>query len=168
MCTRNDKHLMYGSRDIEHDGYNFLSFQTIFCSFTPPTTQKKETFWKNEKKSEDIIILHMCTINDSHIMHGSWDMEHDGHNLLSFWTIFCRFTSLTIGKIKILEKGKNPWRYYHFTHVYDKWRSNNLWFLRYGVRWTEFMSSYAMAEFMSWIYVMLFKCTKNYDQMIIC
>ena len=36
-------------------------------------------------------ILHMCTINDSHMMYGSWDMEHDRHNFLSFWTIFCLF-----------------------------------------------------------------------------
>ena len=139
-----------------------------FLPFYPNNNPKKETFWRNEKTPGDIIILHMCTINDSHIMYGSWDMEHDGHNFLSFWTIFCTFTPLTIRKIKILKKGKKPWRYYLFTHVYDKWQSNDLWFLRYGVRWTEFMSCCAMTEFMSWIYVMLHKCTKNYDQMIVC
>ena len=30
----------------------------------------------------------MCNINDSHMMYGSWDMEHDRQNFLSFWTIF--------------------------------------------------------------------------------
>ena len=25
-------------------------------------------------------------------MYGSWDMEHDRHKFLSFWTIFCPFT----------------------------------------------------------------------------
>ena len=79
----------------------------------------------------------MCTINDNHIMYGSWDMEHEGHNFLSFWTIFCPFTPLTTRKIKILKNGKKPWRYYHFTHVYDKWQSNHLYFLRYGVQLTE-------------------------------
>ena len=75
-----------------------------------------------KKTLGDIIILHMCTRNDNHIMYGSWDMEHNGHNFLSFWTIFCPFTTLTTQKIKILKKGKKPWRYYHFTHVFDKWQ----------------------------------------------
>ena len=43
-------------------------------------------------------------------------------------------------KIKILKKWKNDWRYYLFTHVYNKWRSNDVWFLRCGV-WQIFLSS---------------------------
>ena len=146
----------------------------IFCHFRlffallPNQQPKKRKILKKWKSTWDIIILHMCTINDSHIMYGSWDMEHDGQDFLSFWTIFCPFTPLTIRKIEILKERKKPWRYYLFTHEYNKWQSNDLWFLRYGVWWTEFMSCYAMTELMSWIYVMLHKCTKNYDQMIIC
>ena len=37
---------------------------------------------------EDIIILQMCTINDSYMMYGSWDNERDGQDFLSFWTSF--------------------------------------------------------------------------------
>ena len=48
----------------------------------------------------------MCTINDNHMMYGSWDMEYDGQNLLSFWTICCLFTPLTTWKIKISKKWK--------------------------------------------------------------
>ena len=33
---------------------------------------------------------------------------------------------------------KNTWRYYHFTHVYHKWQSYDVWFLRYEAWWTEF------------------------------
>ena len=40
------------------------------------------------------------------MMYGSWDMEHDGHNFLSFWTIFCPFTPLTPQKMKISKKWK--------------------------------------------------------------
>ena len=36
--------------------------------------------------------------------YGSWDMEHDGQNFLSFRAIFCPFTLLTPQKIKILKK----------------------------------------------------------------
>ena len=52
--------------------------------------------------------------------YGSWDMEHDGQNFLSFRAIFCPFTLLTPQKIKILKKWKNAWRYYHFTKMYQK------------------------------------------------
>ena len=31
-----------------------------------------------EKAPGDIIILHMCTKNDDHMMYGSWDMVRDG------------------------------------------------------------------------------------------
>ena len=67
-----------------------------------------------------------------------WDVEHNRQNFLSFWTIFCPFTPLITWKIKFLKKGKRPWRYYRFTHVYNKWQSNDLWFLRYGVQCREF------------------------------
>ena len=45
--------------------------------------------------SLDIIILHMCTINENHMMYGSLDMDRDRQNSFSFWTIFCLFTPLT-------------------------------------------------------------------------
>ena len=46
---------------------------------------------------------------------------------------------LTTWKIKIWknEKKKNTWSYYHFTHVYYKWQPYDVWFLRYGVQWTD-------------------------------
>ena len=70
------------------------------------------------------------------MMYGSWDMKCNRQN--SLWTIFCPFTLLTTQKIKILKNWKNTWRYYHFTHVYDKWQSYDVWFLRYEAWWTEF------------------------------
>ena len=52
------------------------------------------------------------------MMYGSWDNERNGQIFLSFWTIFWFFIPLTTQKIKILEKYKKTWRYYHSTHVY--------------------------------------------------
>ena len=47
-------------------------------------------------------------------------MEHDRHNFLSFWTVFCPFTHLWIRKIKIFQKNeKNTGIYYHFTKIND-------------------------------------------------
>ena len=82
---------------------------TIFCHFgrffafcPPPPSEQPE----KSKARGYIIILHMCTLNDSHMMYGSWDMERDGQNVLSFWTIFCLFTPLKKRKFKILNKMK--------------------------------------------------------------
>ena len=38
-----------------------------------------------KKEPGDIIILHMCIINDNHMMYGSRDMEHDGHRHFVGW-----------------------------------------------------------------------------------
>ena len=35
ICTTNYNHMMYDSWDMECDRHNFLSFWTVFCSFTP-------------------------------------------------------------------------------------------------------------------------------------
>ena len=49
-CNINDNPMMYGSWNFERDGQNFLSFQTIFCLFTPLTAHKFK-IWKNEKNT---------------------------------------------------------------------------------------------------------------------
>ena len=51
---------------------------------------------------------------------------------------FLPFNPLTTRKIKFLQKWKNAWRY-HFTNVYRKWKSYDIWFLRDGVPQTEFV-----------------------------
>ena len=35
-----------------------------------------------KKTPEDTILLHMCTMNEDHMMHGFWDMECDRYNFL--------------------------------------------------------------------------------------
>ena len=37
------------------------------------------------------ISFYTCPINENHIMYGSCDTEHDRHDFLLFWVIFCRF-----------------------------------------------------------------------------
>ena len=132
-----------GSWDMERDRHNFLSFWTIFCPFTPLTTQKTKILkkWKkNQNKPETAgdIISQKCTINGNRMMYDSWDMKRDRQNFLSFRAIFCPFTPLQPKKSKFWKNEKNIWRYHHFTHVYNKWKSYDVWFLRYGVQQTEF------------------------------
>ena len=128
-CTINDNHIMYGSWDMEDERHNFiyfLSFWTIFCSFThTPNNPKNQNFEKMKETPGDIIILHKCNINDNHIMYGSWDMEHTD-------IIFCQF-----GPFLALLLYPTPWRYYHFTDIYHKWQSHDIWSLRYEVWQTE-------------------------------
>ena len=111
---------------------DFFVIFNHFLSFYPHNNPKIKISKKWNKKPGDIIILHMCTINENHMMHSSWDMEHDKQNFLSFWTTFCPFTSLKTLKIKILKIWKNTWRYHHFTLVHQKSWSYVLLFLRYG------------------------------------
>ena len=94
--------LRYGAWQTE-----FFVILDRFLPFYPPNNPKNQNFEKLKKTPGDIIILHMCTINDNHIMYGFWDIKCDRQNFLSFWTIFCPFTPLTTQKIKILKKWKN-------------------------------------------------------------
>ena len=117
-----------------------MSFWTIFYPFSPSTTWKSNILTL-KKAPEDIAISHICTINDNHMMYGSWDMEHNRHNFLSFCLFFALLPlpppmdqeNQNFEKMK-----KNSWRYYHFTKAYHKWQSYAVRFLRYGVQQTEF------------------------------
>ena len=65
LCTINDNHMMYASRDMECDRQNviFLSFWTVFCPLPspPPPPPPQWKFWKMKHTPRDIIILHLCT-----------------------------------------------------------------------------------------------------------
>ena len=61
---------------------NFLSFW-VFLRFYQPDNQENQNFEKMKTNPGYNIILHMCTINDDHMMHGATDRIF--HH---FWTIF--------------------------------------------------------------------------------
>ena len=60
MYIINEDHMIYGSRDIRCGRQNVLSFWTIFW----PNSLENQNFEKAKKTPGDIIILHMCIIND--------------------------------------------------------------------------------------------------------
>ena len=97
----------------------FLSFG-LFLRFYPPNNRKNQHFEKIKIKSGDIIMLHMCTINDIHMMYGFWDIKCDKQNFLSFWTVVCPFNRLTTWKIKILKKWKKCREILSFYHSLPK------------------------------------------------
>ena len=81
--------MMYGSWDIKCKGQSFLSFWASFSPFDPPNNPKNQNFEQIKKAPKDIIIVDFCTTIDNHMMYGSRDIEHNRHNLLLFWAIFC-------------------------------------------------------------------------------
>ena len=60
----------------------------LFFALLPPMDPENQNFEKMKKIFEDIIILQMFTINDSHMIYSFSDMECNRQNFLSFWTIF--------------------------------------------------------------------------------
>ena len=117
----------------------------------------------------------MCTMNDNHMMYGSWDIECDWLIFLSFWTIFC---PLTTWKIRILKKWKkNTCRYYDFTYVYHKWQ---LWcvkdiiFCQFGPFFALLPTNNLKNQNFEKLkkrprdIIILHKCTKNHDHMLYC
>ena len=65
---------------------------SFFTLLTPLKTLKSKV-WKIKKFAQDMIILHICTKTHNHMMYGSWDTKWDRQNFLSFWAIFCSFTT---------------------------------------------------------------------------
>ena len=136
LCTKNLYDMIYNSWDKDRDRLK-LVILGHFLPFYPrpsPLKSTKVKFWKIGKH---------CWIYHPKITI-SWDTEWDRTDVLSFWAYFCPFTSLIILKTKYLKKWKwkkNAWRFYPFTHVYYKWRSHDIWFLKflkYKVQQTEF------------------------------
>ena len=71
ICTINEDHMIYGSLDITQNRQRFLAFLVIFYSLTLLTTQKINILKKREKRPGDIIILHVSTITENHMMYAS-------------------------------------------------------------------------------------------------
>ena len=124
--------LRYKVRQAEFFGIlgHFLPFQL------PDNPEIK--ILKLKKTSGNIIILHICTINDNDMMYSSWDMERNRQNFLSFWTIFALLPLYGPRKSKFWKNEQHTWRYY-FTNVYHKSQSPDVWFLSYEMQQTEFL-----------------------------
>ena len=131
----------YGVRQAD-----YLSFWAIFCPFSHLTTRKiilrygvqqtkifldlflpfypslweNQDFGKMNNTLEDIIILQMCTINDSHDV---WFLRYEMQQtkFLVILDHFLPFYHTNNPKNQYFEElKKTTRRYYHFTHVYHK------------------------------------------------
>ena len=129
--------MIYGFWNVRCDRQKFSGFWASFCPFSPLTTWKMKILTL-KKTSGDIIILQICTRNDNHMIYGSWNMERNRHNFLSFWTVFCPLSTLWTQKIKTFKK---KWKKYLtiLSFYKDKRQSYDVWLLRYrdGMQWAE-------------------------------
>ena len=89
----NDHHMVHGFWDMEHKTEffvildHFLPFYPSKILLNPSKILLNQKFLKMEKRLGYIIILQMCTINDSCMKYGSyevWDMECNRQNFLLF------------------------------------------------------------------------------------
>ena len=127
---------LYCSWDMAHDGCNYFSFWTIFCSFTAEKIKISKKMKKKKKKTPGNIILHKCTKNHDHMLYYSWNMACDKCNCsFLLWAIFYPFTPLTAPKKKWKKMKKKAFRYHHLTKVYQKSWSYAILLLRYGGWW---------------------------------
>ena len=114
----------------------------LFFALVPPNNPEDQNFEKMEKTTGGIIILNMSTINENHMMYDSWDMEHDRQDFFLILDHFLPFyTPYPIWqprKSKFWKNENSTWRYHHFTQVYHKWQSYDIWLLRYDVHQTKF------------------------------
>ena len=70
MCTINDSHDVWFLR-YEVQQTEFFVILDHFLPFLHLMDPENQNFEKLKKTPRDIIILHMCTINDDHMMYGS-------------------------------------------------------------------------------------------------
>ena len=91
-----------------------------------------------KKNPGNMILFHMCNINEDHLIYGSWNIRHHTENFCHFGSFFTFSSPWQSGKSKFWKIWRNTWRYYHFTHAYHKWQSYDAWFLIYGAQQTEY------------------------------
>ena len=76
----------------------------------PPLMIPNIKILKKTKKRLEILSFYTdtCTINADHMIYGSWNIRCNRQKFLTFWAIFCPFSSLTTWEIKILTLKKTP------------------------------------------------------------
>ena len=102
---------------------NFLSCWVIFCPLTLLTTQKIKIWKKLKKKTLEILSFYTCAPQMTII----WCMVSKISSTTDI--IFCHFGN---PGNQNFEMKKKAWWYY--PNVYHKWKSYDVWFLRYGAR----------------------------------
>ena len=86
---------------------------------------------KKRKKHLEMSPLFTCTKNHDNMTYASWDMDATGIIFCHFGPFFALLPHYWPQKLTFGKNVKKTWRYYPFTNVYHKYRSYDVWFLRY-------------------------------------
>ena len=128
LCNKKHNQIMYAYSDMDCNRHFFVILGFFFCSFTlllTPEIKWKINWKKKWKTPGDISLWHMCTINQNHMMHGSKD------KVFCYFAIFWPLTLLITQKNQNFEKIKKRLEIYHFTLVYQKWQSYDVWLMKH-------------------------------------
>ena len=90
------------------------------------------------KKFAGDIILHMYTKKHNHICMVPEIWSATDRIFCHNEPFFAFLPPYGARKSKFWKNEKNTWKYYHFTNVYHKWQSYDIWFFRYGMQQTNF------------------------------
>ena len=128
----------------------FFHFGLFFAILPPPLNNPENQNFGKMKKTPGGIITHFK--HEYHkwklydvccLRYGAWktDFFLILDHFLSFYTPLPSPNNPENQNFKkIKKKKKKTWRYHHFTQVYYKWQSYDIWFLRYEVHQTNFFS----------------------------
>ena len=117
----------------------FCHFGPCFAILLPPLTNQKIKILKKWIKALEIssfcigVPKIMITCYNVPEIHAQWVYII----FIFYFGLFFTFLFPKPKKSKFLKKEKKAWRYHHFTHVYQKLWSHDVWFLRYGVQQTD-------------------------------
>ena len=136
--------MMYGSWDMEREGQSVLSFWVIFCPFTPQFAKSK--FWKNEKKTWRY--YRFTQVYHKWQSYHAWFLRYrvPRTELFVILNHFLLFNPTKNPENENFEKKK---KYNNnnkkmpgdniILHVYSKWQSYDVSFLRLGAGQTFFV-----------------------------
>ena len=94
--TTNENHMMYGSWDIGHNRPIFLLFWTIFCPFTPLTTQKIKLLKKTNKKKNTWRYYHFTQVHYKRQSYDVWFLRYEPCRTEFFVILDCFFALLPL------------------------------------------------------------------------
>ena len=142
----------------------FCHFGPFFCSFTSLTTQKIKILIKWRKCLE---ILSFCKCVPYMAVIWcivSWDMECNGQIFCHSGPVFALLLPYRPRESKFWKNEKHTWRYYHFTHVYHKWQSYDIWLLRYEAWQHNFLSFWTVFCPFALLTIRKIKILKNWKK----
>ena len=126
--------LRYGAWQTE-----FFVIMNCFLPFYPPMDPENQNFEKMNKNTWRY--FHFTKVYHKWQSYDLCFLRY-GVQQTEFFAILDRFLPFYPSKqpenSKFWKNEKNTWRCYHFTQLYYKWQSHDVWFLRYQAWWTEF------------------------------